>query len=197
MELKPGLSALVTGGGNGIGKALSLAFAKKGIFVTAVDFSEEKGKEVASLVEKENAKFHSDFPFKSALFIKCDFTDAARKLSHAFKKHFETYGGLDICANSAGVTTPLPFHEDQLGTSTNPWRQTINVNLIAAIDSTRLAIQTMRAAQKPGVIINLGSASGLYPMFGDPIYSASKGGVIMFTRSLSCTTSMAEILEMT
>ncbi|XP_047325265.1 prostaglandin reductase-3-like [Impatiens glandulifera] len=184
MELKPGLSALVTGGGNGIGKALSLALAKKGIFVTVVDFSEEKGKEVASLVEKENAKFHSDLPFKSALFIKCDVTDSG-KLSHAFKKHFETYGGLDICVNSAGVTTPpVPFHEDQPG-STNPWIKTINVNLIAVIDSTRLAIQTMRAAQKPGVIINLGSAAGLYPMLGDPIYSGSKGGVVMFTRSLT------------
>uniref|UniRef100_A0A2C9VJJ6 Alcohol dehydrogenase-like N-terminal domain-containing protein n=1 Tax=Manihot esculenta TaxID=3983 RepID=A0A2C9VJJ6_MANES len=42
----------------------------------------------------------------------------------------------------------------------------------------------MKAAQKPGVIINLGSASGLYPMINDPIYSASKGGVVMFTRSL-------------
>ncbi|XP_047325266.1 prostaglandin reductase-3-like [Impatiens glandulifera] len=182
MELKPGLSALVTGGAAGIGKALSLALAKKGIFVTIVDFSEEKGKEVASLVEKENAIFHSDLPFKSALSIKCDVTNAGQ-LSHAFKKHFETYGGLDICVNSAGVSLPMSFHEDQPG-STNPWRHTMNVNLISVIDSTRLAIQTMRAAQKPGVIINMGSSGGLYPLIGDPIYSASKGGVVMFTRSL-------------
>ncbi|CAK9162662.1 unnamed protein product [Ilex paraguariensis] len=43
----------------------------------------------------------------------------------------------------------------------------------------------MQTAQKPGVIINLGSASGLYPMYNDPIYSASKGGVVLFTRSLA------------
>ncbi|XP_021896688.1 prostaglandin reductase-3 [Carica papaya] len=56
---------------------------------------------------------------------------------------------------------------------------------MAIIDCTRLAIKAMRAKQKPGVIINMGSASGLYPMYKDPIYSASKGGVVLFTRSLA------------
>ncbi|KDO42468.1 hypothetical protein CISIN_1g014395mg [Citrus sinensis] len=43
----------------------------------------------------------------------------------------------------------------------------------------------MQAAKKPGVIINMGSSAGLYPMYNDPIYSASKGGVVLFTRSLT------------
>ncbi|PQQ04396.1 zinc-binding alcohol dehydrogenase domain-containing protein 2-like [Prunus yedoensis var. nudiflora] len=47
-----------------------------------------------------------------------------------------------------------------------------------------LLIKTMQAVQKPGVIINMGSAAGLYPLYGDPIYSGSKGGVVQFTRSL-------------
>ena len=54
------------------GKALCLALAAKGIFVTVVDFSEEKGKEVANLVRKENSKFHPNLDFPSALFIHCD-----------------------------------------------------------------------------------------------------------------------------
>ncbi|KAF7127317.1 hypothetical protein RHSIM_Rhsim11G0166500 [Rhododendron simsii] len=153
MELKPGLSALVTGGASGIGKALSLALAEKGVFVTIVDFSEERGKEVLALVEKEIAKFHPKLEFPSAMFVRCDVTNK-RELSAAFETHLATYGGLDICINSA------------------------------VIDCTRLAVQSMQAAQKPGVIINMGSAAGLYPMPGDPIYSASKGGVVLFTRSL-------------
>lgn len=52
-----------------------MALAAKGIFVTVVDFSEEKGKEVASLVQKENAKFHNSLKFPSAIFIKCDVTN--------------------------------------------------------------------------------------------------------------------------
>ncbi|MQL84879.1 hypothetical protein Taro_017390 [Colocasia esculenta] len=109
MELKPGLSALVTGGASGIaygelakthaavtmltclgqpvhialtrgqsfrGKALSLALGKKGIFVTIVDLSEEKGKEVAHLVEKDSKDFHPDRKFPSSMFIQCDVTNS-------------------------------------------------------------------------------------------------------------------------
>lgn len=183
MELKPGLSAFVTGGASGIGKALSLALAKKGIFVSVVDFSEEKGKEAASVIEKESAKFHPKLEFPSALFIRCDVTNS-RDLTAAFDKHITTYGGLDICINSAGIGNPIPFNKDQTDGS-NSWRHTVNVDLVAVIDCTRRAIQIMQAAKKPGVIINLGSASGLYPMYIDPIYSGSKGGVVLFTRSLA------------
>ncbi|KAL9271223.1 putative quinone oxidoreductase, partial [Drosera capensis] len=168
MELKAGLSALVTGGAAGIGKAISLAFGKRGIFVTVVDSSDD-GEQVAAAVIKENARFHTDLKFPSATFIKCDVTNTG-ELSFAFQKHFITYGGLDICINSAGISNPLPFQEDRTDGSRS-WRHTIN-------------IQTMQAAQKPGAIINLGSSAGLYPSYKDPIYSASKGGVVMFTRSL-------------
>ncbi|BBH09551.1 hypothetical protein Prudu_022080 [Prunus dulcis] len=165
MELKPGLSALVTGGASGIGKALSLALGAKGIFVT-----------------KENANFHTSLGFPSALFVKCDVTDTGN-IAAAFEKHLATFGGLDICINSAGIINPIPFHKDQTD-GTRSWRLTVNLNLIAVIDCTRLAIKTMQAVKKPGVIINMGSAAGLYPLDGDPIYSGSKGGVVQFTRSL-------------
>ncbi|TYH29407.1 hypothetical protein ES288_A01G008900v1 [Gossypium darwinii] len=183
MELKPGLSALITGGASGIGKALSLALARKGLFVTIVDFAEEKGKEVACLVEKENSGFHEKLEFHSAIFVKCDVTNP-RDITLAFEKHVATYGGLDICINSAGIGNPVPFKDDQTD-GTKTWRHTINVNLVAVIDCTRLAIKTMQAQQKPGVIINVGSSAGLYPLFLGPVYSTSKGGVIMFTRSLT------------
>ncbi|KAK9096901.1 hypothetical protein Sjap_022398 [Stephania japonica] len=179
MELKPGLSALVTGGASGIGKALSLALGKKGVFVTVMDISEDIGKEVAAQVERENAKFHPELKFPSAMFIKCDVTNS-RDTAAAFAKHVETYGGLDICINNAGLGSTVPFIKDKA----EAWRLTVNVNLVAVIDCTRLAIQAMLAVKRPGVIINMGSASGLYPMYIDPIYSGTKAGVVMFTRSL-------------
>ncbi|KAG2635465.1 hypothetical protein PVAP13_2NG356603 [Panicum virgatum] len=124
MELKPGMSALVTGGASGIDS-----------------------------------------------------------LAAAFEKHVQTYGGLDICINCAGIANrPLVYDDTSDGART--WRHAVNVNLVAVIDGTRIASQIMRSQKKPGVIINIGSAAGLYPMIFDPVYSATKGGVVMFTRSL-------------
>lgn len=183
MGLKPGMSALVTGAASGIGKALSLALAQQGIIVTVVDYSEERGKEVASLIEKENAKFHSNLKFPSAMFIKCDVTNA-RDIASAFEKHLKVYGSLDICINSAGIGTMVPFYKDSTD-GTNTWKRTIDVNLVAVIECTRIAIQIMRSNKKPGVILNVGSAAGLYPMYNDPIYSGTKGGIVLFTRSLT------------
>ncbi|CAI0447150.1 unnamed protein product [Linum tenue] len=182
MEIRPGLSALVTGAASGIGKALSLALAGKGVFVTVVDLSEERGKEVVSLIQKEHAKFHSKLDFPSTLFVRCDVSNS-KELAAAFDKHVAIYGGLDICISCAGIGNPIPFQKDQTD-GTKSWKLALNVNLSAVVDSTRLAIKAMEATRKPGVIINLGSASGLYPMYNDPIYSGSKGGVVMFTRSL-------------
>ncbi|URE09196.1 Zinc-binding alcohol dehydrogenase domain-containing protein [Musa troglodytarum] len=183
MELKPGMSAIVTGGASGIGKALSLALAQKGIFVTVIDLSEEKGKEVVLLIERENTKFHPELKFPSAIFVKCDVTDT-NGLAAAFEKHLEVFGGLDICINSAGIGNLILFHEDKTN-GIDTWKRTINVDLTAVVDCTRIAIQIMRYKKKPGVIINLGSASGLYPLYADPIYSGTKGGVVLFTRALA------------
>ncbi|KAG7599975.1 NAD(P)-binding domain superfamily [Arabidopsis suecica] len=183
MEIKPGLSALVTGGASGIGRALCLALAEKGVFVTVVDFSEEKGQETTSLVQKANAKYHPGLSSPSAIFVKCDVTNRGDLLA-AFDKHLATFGTLDICINNAGISTPLRFDKDDTDGSKS-WKHTINVDLIAVIEGTQLAIKAMKAKQKPGVIINMGSAAGLYPMPIDPIYAASKAGVILFTRSLA------------
>ncbi|KAL1533957.1 15-hydroxyprostaglandin dehydrogenase (NAD(+)) [Salvia divinorum] len=111
MELKAGLSAIVTGGAAGIGRALTIALAQKGIFVTIIDFSQEKGIEAASLAEEEVRKIHAKLKFPAVLFFRCDVSNS-NELAAAFRKHVETYGGLDICINCAGISNPLYFYED-------------------------------------------------------------------------------------
>lgn len=78
MELKPGLSAIVTGGASGIGRALVLALAQKGVFITIVDFSQDRGKQVASVAEEEVRKSHADLRFPPVLFFSCDVTDSSK-----------------------------------------------------------------------------------------------------------------------
>ncbi|GJN33785.1 hypothetical protein PR202_gb22408 [Eleusine coracana subsp. coracana] len=182
MELKPGMSALVTGGASGIGKrlpqsspfssplrrasisrtarcvlmpwkALCIAFAKKGLFVTIVDFSEENGREVTSLVQEESNKFHGDLRVPSAIFVKCDVTHAD-DLASSFEKHVRMYGGLDICINCAGISNKTLVYDDT-SDGTKTWRHAVNVNLVAVIDGTRIAfVQTNLAEQLHKKIID-------------------------------------------
>ena len=78
MELKPGLSAIVTGGAAGIGRALVLALAHKGIFITIIDFSQDKGIQAASLAEVQLRKFHTDLKFPPVLFSRCDVSNSSK-----------------------------------------------------------------------------------------------------------------------
>ncbi|KFK35988.1 hypothetical protein AALP_AA4G063600 [Arabis alpina] len=179
MKIKPGLSALVTGGGSGIGRALCLALAEKGVFVTVVDFCEEDGQETTSLVRKANAKFHTGLNFPCAIFVKCDVTNRG-DLVTAFDKHLATFGTLDICINNAGISNPVRFEKDDTDGSKS-WKYTIQVNLIAVIEGTHLAIKAMKAKKMHGIIINMGSGAGINPKSVDPLYSASKGAFELIT----------------
>lgn len=182
MELK-GKAALVTGGGAGIGRALCLALAQKGVRVTVLDYSESSEK-LVGILEEEHAKLHKDLKNPTAIFVKCDVTNPG-DLASAFSKHLEAFGRLDICINNAGLGNAIPFFKDKSTDGSGQWRRIIDVNLTALIDCTRLAIQIMEAGGHKGTILNIGSASGLYPAYNMPTYAASKGGVVLFTRSLA------------
>ncbi|BBN17225.1 prostaglandin reductase 3 [Marchantia polymorpha subsp. ruderalis] len=183
MVLGNGTATLVTGAGNGIGRGLSLSLASKGATVTVVEYSEADGLETVRLIEVEHAKLLKKPRAPSAIFIKCDVT-VPEQLFRAFELHEQTYGRLDVCVNNAGIGEDQNFDADLSSDGKGKWRRTMDVNLSAVIDGTRLAVQTMRRTKQPGVIINVASAAGLYPSIAMPIYSASKAGVVMFSRSL-------------
>jgi NAD(P)-dependent dehydrogenase (short-subunit alcohol dehydrogenase family) len=88
-----------------VGKALSLALAQKGLFVTIVDFSEERGKEVASIAEKENRKFHLSLTVPSVLFVKCDVTNPSKikTIFHIYSDfHVSGMGFLEVASPCSG-----------------------------------------------------------------------------------------------
>jgi 15-hydroxyprostaglandin dehydrogenase (NAD) len=90
------------------------------------------------------------------------------------------FGRLDIVANVAGVGDGDLFADDP-----GDWRRVIAIDLTAVVDSTRLAVREMPRAGTGGVIINLASLIGLYPMAAAAVYAAAKAGVVNFTRSLA------------
>lgn len=116
----------------------------------------------------------------SAVAMHCDVTKREDLLEaiQAGKAHFGKE--LDIMVNNAGISVK----DGEMG---NPsmWKKMIQINLVALIEGTHLAIEAMQAKDTPGgVILNISSMAGIYPQAVTPVYSAAKSGVAMFTRSL-------------
>ena len=161
--------AFVTGGASGIGRATVVALAGKGASVLFVDVDAdgaEKTIKHAGLVDR-------------VVFRACDVT-VGDELAAAVDSVVERFGGLDIVANIAGVGDGDLFADDP-----GDWRRTVDIDLTAVIDSTRLAVRAMRRLGYGGVVVNLASLIGLHPMADAPVYSAAKAGVVNFTRSLA------------
>ncbi|EFJ15501.1 hypothetical protein SELMODRAFT_422855 [Selaginella moellendorffii] len=175
MKVGDGSCVLITGAGSGIGRALALDLARLGASITIVDLSRENGLRTLSLVREEHQKLMNP---PSAIFVECDVCDPAQ-VAKAFKEHNATFARLDACVNCAGISEQGDFVSDA------KWRKVLSVNLMAAIECTIQAIQAMRSQDSPGgAIVNLASAAGLFPVPLYPIYAASKGGLVQFTRSL-------------
>ncbi len=169
-ELK-GRTAIVTGATRGIGRAIALRLAEDGANVV---FNYLNTKDLASSLAKEiEKKGVSAFPLK--VDIK-DF-DEVQKLKDAV---IEKFGIFDILVNNAGI-----IRDGLLAMmSKNDWTEVIDTNLNGTFNATKAAIMTFMK-QKKGDIINITSISGVTGMARQTNYSASKAGIIGFTKSLA------------
>ncbi|KAG0568406.1 hypothetical protein KC19_6G017400 [Ceratodon purpureus] len=177
MKIEQGQSALLTGGGSGIGRALAVALAGRGVRLSILDLDIVQGEKTVRLVEEEHAKISykpSNSP--SAIAIRCDVANSD-ELAAAYARHQDVFGRLHICINNAGVFSTKVFYEDK------SWRKMIDVNLTAVIESTSIAIQAMK--EHGGLILNIASSAAFMPIELFPVYCSSKAGVAMFTRSLA------------
>lgn len=165
-----GKVAFVSGGSSGIGRATVLALVERGANVAIADIDETAGQHMVSMLVGKPG---------NAIFISCDVTNT-EDLVNAFEQTVNGFGGLDIVFNNAGIGGVGLF-----GEKSDDWARVIDIDLIAVISATRIAVQTMRRVGKGGVIINTASLIGLYPMAAAPVYGAAKAGVINFSRSLA------------
>lgn len=164
-----GKVAVVTGAGSGIGRATALALAGAGATVVVADVDEAGAAETVGLVHDAGGRASSR---------RTDVTEP-RSLEALFAEVEAEHGGLDIVHNNAGLVSGEPLWPD---ITPETLLRVMNVNLGGVVLGTRLAIPPLRR-RGGGAIVNTASMAALFPMTVDPIYSATKAGVTMFTRA--------------
>ncbi|ABW02211.1 SDR family NAD(P)-dependent oxidoreductase [Caldivirga maquilingensis] len=165
-----GKVAIVTGAGQGIGRGIALRLARDGAIVVATDIT-GKENEVAEEVRKLGGQ---------GMALRLDVTDG-KMAEEVARTVFDKYGHIDILVNNAGIYPFKPFMEMTF----NDWYRVINVNLNGVFNVTRAVVPYM-VKQKNGRIINIASIAGAVMGFmGLTHYSASKAGIVGFTRALA------------
>jgi len=171
MKLLEGKVALITGGARGIGRAIALAYASEGAHVA---FSDLKYDEIAEALEKEI----ENFGVKGKGYA----SDASsfESSEELVNKVAEEFGRIDILVNNAGITRDNLL----MRMTESDWDLVIKVNLKSIFNMTK-AVQKVMLKQRSGSIINMSSVVGLDGNAGQSNYSASKAGLIGFTKSIA------------
>jgi NAD(P)-dependent dehydrogenase (short-subunit alcohol dehydrogenase family) len=164
-------TAIITGGGQGLGEGFAVRFAEEGANVAIVDTNPVTARAVAERIEKLGRK---------AIAIEADL----RKIANADRMARETaatFGRIDILVNSAGVFKVASIED----TTEEVWNFHLDLNLKSMFFCVRAVTPTMKA-QRYGRIINMSSIAGVGGFLNAPAYCASKGGVVNLTKALAC-----------
>jgi NAD(P)-dependent dehydrogenase (short-subunit alcohol dehydrogenase family) len=154
---------LVTGGGRGIGRALTDRFRAEGSHVVALDVEFEE---------------HSPGAGDQASMA-CDVTDQ-RSVQHAVSAVADRFGRVDVLVNNAGVNVEGLVSDLTL----EQWRRAFDVNVAGTFLMSQAVIPTMKK-QRSGRIINAASFAAVVPSVGSAAYAASKAAVVALTRVLA------------
>jgi 2-keto-3-deoxy-L-fuconate dehydrogenase len=155
-----GLTAIITGGGSGIGLAVAKGLKERGATVFGFDIN-----------QGEMAPF--------ATFIKCDIADA-QSVESAFAEFKKASNKLDILINNAGIGSLTTVEKE----SDENWHKVLNVNVVGTARVSRSAIPLLRES-KSAAIVNTASIAGTDGIPNRAAYSASKGAVLALTLAMA------------
>ncbi len=168
-ELLSGKSAIITGGGSGIGRAAATIFAREGARLIIADVVEEGGRQVVEMIRDKGGE---------AQFQRCDVAKAA-DVEALIASAVKAYGRLDCAFNNAGIggkqRKTADYDEEE-------WDRIMAVNLKGVWLCMRAEIKQFLAQASPGAIVNTASAAGLIASHSMPAYTAAKHGVVGLTK---------------
>lgn len=164
-------TAIVTGGGSGIGAATARALAERGMRVAVADIDPAAAEKVATLLESEN---HTAAP------VRVDIGDAA-SIEAMAKDVTDRWGRIDVLVNNAGIASSKPFLDIDL----EEYERVMRINTTGAWLCCRAVIPVM-LNQGSGSIVNVSSVAGQRGggLLGTAAYATSKGAVIALTKAL-------------
>ena len=175
MKKLEGRTAMVTGAGKNIGKAIALAFAARGANVIVCDYNEENAKQTAAEVEALGV---------GALAAVCDVRDRER-IAACVAEANARFGGVDFLVNNAGGSAALLKKLTRFAMAEpETWDFVIDTNLKGAMYCTQAVLPAMME-KRYGKIINISSIAALCGLYDRVDYAAAKAGLVGMTRALA------------
>lgn len=172
MDRLKGKVAIVTGGANGIGRAICELFAAEGAWVLVVDIEPTAGENVIETIRASGG---------SAKFFKADVSNK-EEVQNAVRIAASHSGKIDVLCNNAAYLSP-DFHA-ALESTEEEWHKCIDVALMGTHYFTRTVLPYM-LAQKQGSIVNVVSIQGMQGMMSSAAYTATKAALLGYTMSIS------------
>ena len=167
--------AIVTGAGQGIGRAIAEKLAAEGATVVVTDLNETTAKEVAGGIGGD------------ALAVRTDVT-SRDSVGAMVAEVRERFGRIDVLVNNAGWDKGGRFVDSDPA----DWERAIAINLVGVLNTCQAVLPVM-AEQGAGAVVNLGSDAGRVGSSGEAVYSAAKGGVIAFTKTIAREMARAQV----
>ena len=164
--------AIVTGAGQGIGRAIAIKLAAEGASVAVTDVNEATAKDTAETIAGGE-------PAGRALAIRTDVT-SRESVAAMIEQVRQEFGRIDVLVNNAGWDKVGPF------TDSDPadWDRIIAINLYGVLNSCHAVLPIM-VAQGSGTVVSLASDAGRVGSSGEAVYAAAKGGIIAFTKTIA------------
>lgn len=164
-------TAVVTGSGSGIGRAIALRLVSCGATVAVADINHDRAKETVTAVEAAGG---------AAGAFEVDVADfeSVRQLREDIRR---AYGTTSIIVNNAGWNAGMPF----LDTEPDFWRRVIDINYVGVLAMCHVFVPDLIAEGVPGHVVNVASDAGRVGSMGEAVYAGAKGGVIAFSKSLA------------